>query len=436
VGDPDRIRRPISKEVQIEEINFSMGGPAAESELGYTVMNLKEATAAARQILDEEQVSPTVHYVPMPFGEARDIARAGQAYMIHANPYFREHPRDVLEDTGLFTFDSTNHKLLSALLSRVSHIDQPHVIGFLGLGLVWGVGASQTSVRTYPKWNLLVSELPLIVEFLVRNGGKAQLFAMLENDKTKMIPGHVLMLLQLEDLISFNFTHFTDSEYSRLSRAALNFGKLAATKREEYEAQNVRDVQWPQTGGVSGTGMCRAIEKSCMGIIEQCRKARYFYLKGNLLEGLNLEVNQDKAAVESYLHRFGFSASLIETLNEVERLYQLQGNPFDSKNALGHLRSFLENVQKEVMPRIHQKYGGELRVDWGGGLAYLVKHEILSKAEELLAADLYRLISDEGVHPLIAQREYVRLARNMVVEYSLLFLTKVAKLGLADQRGV
>jgi hypothetical protein len=88
------------------------------------------------------------------------------------------------------------------------------------------------------------------------------------------------------------------------------------------------------------------------------------------------------------------------------------------------------------MPQIHEKYGGELRADWGGGLAYLATHDVLSKAEELLAVSLYRLISDEGVHPLIVQREYVRLARNMVVEYSLLFLTKVAKLGLADQRGV
>jgi hypothetical protein len=383
-------------------------------------MNLKEATETARLILDEERVSPTVRYVPSP-------------PRVQTNPFYRQqHPRPVLEDARTFTFESTNYQLLSALLSQVSQNAQPHFINFLGLGLVWGDGAAPTNVPTYPKWNLLVSELPLIVEFLVRNGGKAQLFATLENDKTMIIPGHVLMLLQLEDLISFNFTQFTDSEYLRLSPAVLKFENRAADQRKEYEKKNIRDVRWLHAGVVSGAGMCRAIERSCVGVIEQCRKARYFYAKGNLLEGLNLEVNQDKAAVESYLHRFGFSASLIETLNEVERLYHLQGSPFDSKNALGHLRSFLENVQKEAMPRIHEKYGEQLRTDWGGGLAYLAKHEILSKVEEQLAVDLYRLISDEGVHPLIAQREYVRLARNMVVEYSLLFLTKVAKLGLAD----
>jgi len=387
-------------------------------------MNLKEATETARLILDEERVSPTVRYVPSP-------------PLVQMNPFYRQqHPRHVLEDARTFTFESTNYELLSALSSRVKQDDQPRFIDFLGLGLVWADGAAPTNASTYPKWNLLVSELPLIVEFLVRNGGKAQLLATLENDTTKIIPGHVLMLLQLEDLISFNYTQFTDSEYLRLSQVLLMFRKRAADKREEYEKQNIRDVRWLRAGVVSAAGMCLAIERSCAGVIEQCRKARYFYVKGNLLEGLNLEVNQDKVAVESYLHRFGFSASLVETLNEVERLYHIQVSPFDSKNALGHLRSFLENVQKEAMPRIHEKCGDELRTDWGGGLAYLAKHEILSKAEELLAVGLYKLISDEGVHSLIAQREYVRLARNMVIEYSLLFLTKVAKLGLADQRGV
>jgi hypothetical protein len=151
---------------------------------------------------------------------------------------------------------------------------------------------------------------------------------------------------------------------------------------------------------------------------------------------LNLEINQDKSAVQTYLQQFGFSPTLIETLDEAERFYLAQGTPFDSKNSLGHLRSFLENVQKESMPTIHSKFGGDLCLDWGGGLAYLAQNGVLSKAEEQFAVGLYRLISDEGVHPLIAQQEYVRLSRNMVVEYALLYLTKIQKLGLTIKPGV
>jgi len=39
-------------------------------------------------------------------------------------------------------------------------------------------------------------------------------------------------------------------------------------------------------------------------------------------------------------------------------------------------------------------------------------------------------MSDTGVHPLIAEREYARLMRNMSIEYGLLLLTKLNKLGL------
>ena len=55
---------------------------------------------------------------------------------------------------------------------------------------------------------------------------------------------------------------------------------------------------------------------------------------------------------------------------------------------------------------------------------------MISEAEESLAASLYKLISDQAVHPLMAEREYARLARNMVIEYGLLLLEKIEKLGL------
>ena len=48
------------------------------------------------------------------------------------------------------------------------------------------------------------------------------------------------------------------------------------------------------------------------------------------------------------------------------------------------------------MPNIHAKFGGDLCLDWGGGLAYLAANDVLSKAEAQVAIGLYRLVSDEG----------------------------------------
>jgi hypothetical protein len=67
---------------------------------------------------------------------------------------------------------------------------------------------------------------------------------------------------------------------------------------------------------------------------------------------------------------------------------------------------------------------------WGEALKYLRDNAVLTKQEESFAAQLYTLMSDAGVHPLIAEREYARLMRNMSIEYGLLLLTKLDKLGL------
>ena len=67
---------------------------------------------------------------------------------------------------------------------------------------------------------------------------------------------------------------------------------------------------------------------------------------------------------------------------------------------------------------------------WGEALTYLLDNTVLTKPEEQLASKFYTLMSDIGVHPLIAEREYARLMRNMSIEYGLLLLTKLDKLGL------
>jgi hypothetical protein len=76
------------------------------------------------------------------------------------------------------------------------------------------------------------------------------------------------------------------------------------------------------------------------------------------------------------------------------------------------------------------KFGSAPEAKWGAILSYFRKHNLLSEAEEKYAAGLWGLISDEAVHTLLSEREYARLARNVVIEYALLFLRKMEKLDL------
>jgi hypothetical protein len=63
-------------------------------------------------------------------------------------------------------------------------------------------------------------------------------------------------------------------------------------------------------------------------------------------------------------------------------------------------------------------------------IAFLKKRGYLSSQEEKLVSGLHAIMSEEGVHPLIAEREYVRLLRNMVIEYGLLLMSILEKKGV------
>jgi hypothetical protein len=53
---------------------------------------------------------------------------------------------------------------------------------------------------------------------------------------------------------------------------------------------------------------------------------------------------------------------------------------------------------------------------------YLRQKGFLSQQEEDFVTSLSTLISDEGVHPLIAEPEYARLLRKVVIECGVMFL--------------
>lgn len=163
---------------------------------------------------------------------------------------------------------------------------------------------------------------------------------------------------------------------------------------------------------------------------EGCRKAGYLYIKGSLLPGMNLEVNQDKGEVRTFLEKLGFTQLLIESLDEAERLYRAAATPFELKSSMAHLRSFLEQLHLQACTALHPKLGGSLPSKWGEALKYLRDHAVLTEKEQQFAIQFYALVSDTSVHPLVAEREYARLIRNISIEYGLLLLTKLDKLEL------
>jgi hypothetical protein len=67
---------------------------------------------------------------------------------------------------------------------------------------------------------------------------------------------------------------------------------------------------------------------------------------------------------------------------------------------------------------------------WNDILMFLKNIGFLTEQQDKFARGLHALLSDEGVHPLIAEREFARLLRNMSIEYGLMFLTMFEKKGI------
>ena len=224
-------------------------------------------------------------------------------------------------------------------------------------------------------------------------------------------------------MIALNFTLFTDADYQQFPAAisGVNANVVALSKRPKPHATIDGNTVYYVT---------REVPKFCEQVLEACRKARFFYVKGSLTPGMNLEVNQDKDTVRTFLQKLGFGQLLIESLEEAERLYRGGATPFELKSSMGHLRSFLENLFLEACSLAHKRLGGTRPSKWGEALMYLRFQNILTEKEELFTSQLYTLMSDTSVHPLVAGQEYARLMRNISIEIGLLLLTKLNKLGL------
>jgi hypothetical protein len=400
-------------------------------------MKVEDANAKALQIFAEERRYQTVKYSPIsgptigPVDATQKLVQAMER--LDASSALTENrngnPRTILQGPHRFQFNSTNYNLLVTLLGRVEETDRSAFLKTIADQIKLFPASLRNKAPSHPSWDSQASELPLVAEFLIRNGGRRFLFKTLQTCKPS--PGVAVMLVHLGDIIALNYPIFSESEYASLSLAV---GRLRSTAYDllihiDTYGYALGAEDWAQYG-FNGTVACGDVCKLCDAVSELCRKAAFLYLENALTENINLEVNQDKYVVEGFLEKFGFSGPLLTALNEAEKLNSSGATELELKSSMGHLRSFLEHLHSEAIPQIQERKTIPPPADhkWGTQLTYLRVNDFLSKQEEQFVGGLYAVISDEAVHPLIARREYARLSRNALIEYALLFLRKLEKL--------
>jgi hypothetical protein len=338
----------------------------------------------------------------------------------------------VHESTDLYVFKSENFNLLQILFSQLTKDDRPSFIQALLeriSGKTTARRADKSEDKIFPSWNGFVSELPLVVEFCIRTGYSRDAIQA-TGESRRLSPGLVLLLIQLEEIIALNFNLFSDSELAQMPTTLLGLtqhclGVIQSGKKPRFGQRSMG----PSDITVEELSAIEAVP-SISGIAEECRKARYWYLKGALQQKPNLEIEIDKLKVQSFLESLGFDPLLNKVLDEAEKMYRNDATPFELKNCLGHLRSFIEKLHADACAAIAMPLGVPTPPKWGKTNEFLYQQGYLSQKQEQFVVSFYTLMSDEGVHPLIAEREYARLLRNVVIEYGVLFLTILEKKGV------
>ncbi len=385
-------------------------------------MNLNEAIEKASRILEEEQVQPTLGY--------RQVGTLATATQTGLATERKQRPRQVHEDPKVYVFESTNFNLLVKIFSQVSEADRSSFVSALLKYVRKPIEAHfQKYGSSFPSFLGRTSALALLAEFYIRTGYLKELLAATAEPKMPT-EGLAIMLQEIEEMIALNFNLFSDSELSSMPSDIAQLRQIA--DRQTYSARGPRNrpmkdnPHYRQGFEKVGQEIVAAID----GITEECRKARYWYLKGALQELPNLEIESDKLKVEGFLVKLGFNINMVKSLNAAESDYKSAASAFELKNCLGHLRSFLEHLHRESVKSIAATIGQTVVDKWGDATLFLRQRGYFTKQHESFVASLYILLSDESVHPLTTDREYARLLRNVVIEYGVMFLTMLDKQGV------
>ena len=405
-------------------------------------MTIREAVAKTFQILEEEQVAPTLEY--------RYVSDQWPTTFFHDGPEpnkwtpalaghraleaeRKSRPRPVHENPRLYVFESANYALLLTIFSQVADADRQSFVSRLLDRVRKPIQPHPQKHGAYfPSYQRQTSALALLAEFCIRSGYLKQLLAATSEPKMPAVSLGI-MLNELEEMIALNFNLFSQSELESMPSDLLALRNMS--ERQTYASRRVRGAPMESAAKnpeyrpgfeAIGSEIVAAID----AITEECRKARYWYLKGELQELPNLEIDRDELKVEEYLVKLGFGPDMIKALHAAERDYRSTASAFELKNCLGQLRSFLEHLHRESAKSIAASAGQSCIDKWGDATVYLRQQGLFTKQHEAFATSLYTLLSDEGIHPLTGDREYARLLRNVVIEYGVMFLVALDKRGV------
>ena len=229
----------------------------------------------------------------------------------------------------------------------------------------------------------------------------------------------MLCLEMLEKYIRFEHNSLTEEDLNKIAKR-INYIRMYP----EYDITHqggIGEVRTPKPNAFE-ISKTKDIARNIGCAID---KIRHMRLSKDLLEGVNLEINQDRNTVKHYLEQFGFPSDLIENIRNVEEAYQSAQSGFDYKTCADHLRSFILGLTKEIADKVAQ-HDGDTRQKKPAKYLH-DKDFFYSTQESDLFQSFIRYLSSDSVHQLRSDREVARIGKNVAIEFALLLSQRLEK---------
>jgi len=173
----------------------------------------------------------------------------------------------------------------------------------------------------------------------------------------------------------------------------------------------------------------RFLHSALGGVEKNIQSVRYQRLKKELLEGVNPEINTDKQILVSRMEELGFRRSILAALEELERKVHGAGKPLDFKVCMDLVRTIFEEIVEDAAKKAASAKnrpspppGSKDFQPWN---QLLVNVGAVTEKEGEVLQKLYNYLSTAGTHQLESAPEQLRVAKNTIIEWSLLVVGRV-----------
>lgn len=249
-------------------------------------------------------------------------------------------------------------------------------------------------------------------------------------------------LYALHELVSLENPLFSDDVLNKILSIVDEFIKLIGG----YKSFKIRKRIGVRSGSMTPVwdtekeSLYKSINASavyeCTQLLDKLKDVIYstkkYRLKSRLLDGINLEVNQDQGELQNLIKSLGFNPDLDEILNKINAKIYAAGDKFDQKECIDLIRSFFNELCVSIAHSVQAKSQKPLASSigrMGEAMAYLRSKDIafLDESEDAFFTKFNGFLSCKGVHVLKSEREYARIAKNMAIEIGLFLLERLEK---------